>query len=279
MLNSLKQLYQNLRLIANFKQTMIIPLIFLLFPLLYISEAKSAQPENSSTVSGLIILQVELKGEAWYLNPKDSKRYYLGRPADALKILKKFAIGAKHDFIVKNPVFDKRYRGNIYIDVDDFGKAYYIYPKNGLSYYLGRPEDAFRVMSSLGIGISNDDISWIPIGLIDAPCPNCGTSSAPDEAEIILDKAAQAIRSDKISEAVSYFSASMKKSADYSLNTLSKDSKIDFADILSKAVLKQSSTDKKIYSSTAFFGLRNHNMTVNITMEKQKDGKWAIANI
>ena len=36
---------------------------------------------------GRILLQVENNGEAWYVNPDDSKRYFLGRPADALKLL------------------------------------------------------------------------------------------------------------------------------------------------------------------------------------------------
>ncbi len=38
---------------------------------------------------GKILLQVEGKGEAWYVNPKDGKRYFLGLPADALKALQK----------------------------------------------------------------------------------------------------------------------------------------------------------------------------------------------
>ncbi len=36
---------------------------------------------------GKILLQVESKGEAWYINPKDSKKYFLGRPAEALTLL------------------------------------------------------------------------------------------------------------------------------------------------------------------------------------------------
>ncbi len=32
---------------------------------------------------GKIFIQVEEKGEAWYINPEDNKRYFLGRPTDA----------------------------------------------------------------------------------------------------------------------------------------------------------------------------------------------------
>jgi len=37
--------------------------------------------------AGKVLLQMEGKGEAWYVNPKDNKRYFLGRPADAIKAL------------------------------------------------------------------------------------------------------------------------------------------------------------------------------------------------
>ena len=36
---------------------------------------------------GRIVLQVENNGEAWYINPADLKRYYLGRPQDAFDIM------------------------------------------------------------------------------------------------------------------------------------------------------------------------------------------------
>jgi predicted nucleic acid-binding Zn ribbon protein len=37
---------------------------------------------------GKILLQVEGNGEAWYVNPGDSKRYFLGRPADAFRVMR-----------------------------------------------------------------------------------------------------------------------------------------------------------------------------------------------
>lgn len=46
---------------------------------------------------GLIFIQVEDKGQAWYINPKDSKRYFLSRPIDAFNIMKKFGIGISNE--------------------------------------------------------------------------------------------------------------------------------------------------------------------------------------
>lgn len=44
-------------------------------------------------VSGYILLQVEENGEAWYVFPRNLRRYYLGRPADAFAIMKDLGVG------------------------------------------------------------------------------------------------------------------------------------------------------------------------------------------
>jgi hypothetical protein len=46
--------------------------------------------------AGFILLQTESKGEAWYINPLDRKRYYLGRPEEAFGLMKKFGLGIKN---------------------------------------------------------------------------------------------------------------------------------------------------------------------------------------
>ncbi len=122
--------------------------------------------EFSEEKLGYILLQVEKNGEAWYFFPTSGSRYYLGRPADAFSVMKKLALGAKHDYIINNDIFPARLRGLILLDVEKNGEAYYIYPQNGKKYYLGRPADAFRIMSQLGQGISNADLINIPVSQI-----------------------------------------------------------------------------------------------------------------
>jgi len=46
---------------------------------------------------GKILLQVEGKGEAWYVNPADGKRYFLGRPADAFEAMKNLGTGISNN--------------------------------------------------------------------------------------------------------------------------------------------------------------------------------------
>jgi hypothetical protein len=44
-------------------------------------------------LSGYVLLQVEKNGEAWYVYPKDLKRYYLGRPQDAFGLMRQLGLG------------------------------------------------------------------------------------------------------------------------------------------------------------------------------------------
>jgi len=48
---------------------------------------------------GKILLSVERKGEAWYVNPQNGKRYYLSSPDVAYEIMKKLGVGAQSSVI------------------------------------------------------------------------------------------------------------------------------------------------------------------------------------
>ncbi|MBN2884656.1 C39 family peptidase [Patescibacteria group bacterium] len=113
--------------------------------------------------SGSIFLQVEKNGEAWYLSPKDQALHYLGRPADAFRIMREQALGVTHDIISRTSVFPDNLLGRILLDVEKNGEAYYIYPQDRHKYYLGRPADAFRIMRELGLGISNNNLTKLEL--------------------------------------------------------------------------------------------------------------------
>jgi hypothetical protein len=112
---------------------------------------------------GYIFLAVEKNGEAYYYYPTDKKGYYLGRPADAFNIMRTLGLGATHDFIQNTTYFPASVSGKILLDVESHGEAYYIYPKDRKKYYLGRPDDAFAVMRNLGLGITNANLSVLPL--------------------------------------------------------------------------------------------------------------------
>lgn len=56
---------------------------------------------------GRIFLQVENNGEAWYINPKNHKRYFLGKPRDAFNIMRNLGLGIKNEHLQEIPVGEK----------------------------------------------------------------------------------------------------------------------------------------------------------------------------
>jgi len=117
----------------------------------------------TSRLSGKILLQVEKNGEAWYIYPVNKKKYYLGRPSDAFNVMRRLGLGATHQYISSHTIFPDSVLGKILLDVEKNGEAYYIYPVNKKKYYLGRPQDAFNIMRSLGLGITNVNLRKIEV--------------------------------------------------------------------------------------------------------------------
>lgn len=123
-----------------------------------------AQGSLSASVKGRILLQVQDKGQAWYVNPIDNRRYYLGRPADAFSVMQKLGLGISNQnfsSLQENAYAWRQLAGRILIKVEDKGKAYYFDPVKLELHYLGRPQDAFNVMRQLGLGITNANLGQI----------------------------------------------------------------------------------------------------------------------
>jgi exopolysaccharide biosynthesis protein len=126
---------------------------------------------NGSANSGKILLDVERHGEAWYVNPADAKRYFLGRPADAFRVMRELGVGiseiefqkiAQAGMSIAGDVdLANKLKGKILLQVEKNGEAWYVNPKDLKKYYLGRPADAFSVMREQGIGISRKDLARI----------------------------------------------------------------------------------------------------------------------
>ena len=56
-------------------------------------------------------------------------------------------------------------KGKIILKVEANGEAYYVHPKSKNMYFLGRPADAFDIMRGQGVGITNENLEKIPVGL------------------------------------------------------------------------------------------------------------------
>ena len=148
---------------------------------------------TAERLSGRILLQTEVEGEAWYVNPTDHKRYYLGRPWDAWNIMRALGLGITDANLAKIATHDNniwttnwnifRYvEGRILIQTELNGEAWYVSPVNDRRYYMGRPADAFQLMRNLGLGISNQDLEKISIGTIDT---DTDTDTDTDSSSLI----------------------------------------------------------------------------------------------
>ncbi len=128
-------------------------------------QISNAQVDNSlsARLSGRILLQVEANGEAWYLNPDNNLRYFLGRPHDAFNIMRELGLGISEDNYnnFSENGTPSKYSGKILLRVENNGEAYYINPETLEMHYLGRPADAFNIMRTLGLGITNDNLEKI----------------------------------------------------------------------------------------------------------------------
>lgn len=61
-------------------------------------------PAFTKKMSGRILLQVQQKGEAWYVDPKSEKRYFLGRPADAFSVMRGLGLGVSNSTVEEIPI-------------------------------------------------------------------------------------------------------------------------------------------------------------------------------
>lgn len=127
---------------------------------------KNVNGELTNRLSGIILLQVEEKGQAWYLEPVSKQRYFMGRPKDAFYIMCDFGLGVSEtNFARFQESGTAPYlAGRILLRVENKGEAYYINPADLKMYYLGRPDDAFKIMGDLSLGISNNNIYQLSVG-------------------------------------------------------------------------------------------------------------------
>jgi len=144
------------------KQFLSFLILFILLGLIPTNISKAQ--DLSEKLSGRILLQVESVGQAWYVDPKTSERAFLGRPADAFRIMRELGLGiSEKDYNSFAGYAPSRLSGKILLRVEAKGEAYYVFPDDLKMYYLGRPADAFNLMREKGLGITNEDLNKVSV--------------------------------------------------------------------------------------------------------------------
>lgn len=294
----------------------------------------SAGAELAGKLTGKILLQVEEKGEAWYLNPPDLRRYYLGSPLNAFAVLRELGIGITEKNIKKIPIavmdnngtdndndgltnelenaigtnpnssdsdndgyndkvevtnnynplgkekididlnYAKANVGKIFLEVEKNGEAWYLSPADLKRYYLGKPDDAFNIMKKLGLGITNFNLSQIPMGYFKNNY-NYSTSS-PNDGESFY-AAAAAIKTHNIDKSLSYFIPEIKNSIKYTLKFINSEGQEFLANTMLGAKLKSSTADEKTYAVKVYYA--GYEKEIYFYVKKQPDGQWLLMNL
>jgi len=134
----------------------------------------SAEPDEELflRLKGKILLQVESAGEAWWLNPDDKKRYFLGRPSDTWRIIQDNGIKIAGDELIQYLYFDKSFppvtAGRFIINEDDLMEVYYVIPQTLYGIKLNAALEASQVIKEQGLGISNENIRKISVGQLES---------------------------------------------------------------------------------------------------------------
>jgi len=131
---------------------------------------------------GRILLQVQEHGEAWYVRKSDAKRYYMQNGEAAYEMMRFFSLGISDADLAKIPKvqnttemsqsssmcgsnsFANRLKGEILLQVQQHGEAWYVDPVKCRAIYLKDGAAAYDVMRFLGLGITNADLEKILSG-------------------------------------------------------------------------------------------------------------------
>jgi hypothetical protein len=146
------------------------------------SPAQASNTNLSTRLQGYILLQVEEYGEAWYIRSEDSKRYYMKDGDVAYGMMRFFSLGITDTDLASIPPVEttsemlstnsvcstntlaNRLKGEILLQVQQHGEAWYIYPPTCKRIYLKDGEAAYAIMRFLGLGITNADLVSIEEG-------------------------------------------------------------------------------------------------------------------
>lgn len=128
----------------------------------------------STTQLGRILVQVEQNGEAWYINPSDKKRYFLGRPRDAYSVMRQTGLGISNENIEKIAIWQENKqsiasvatenRADLIYSDDNFS---FVYPSTWKSSKTSGEKGELIVLRNYTTDILTEKKAMISIAYID----------------------------------------------------------------------------------------------------------------
>lgn len=144
---------------------------------------QTASSSLGARLKGYVLLQVQGNGEAWYVDPDGSTRYYLKDGPAAYGLMRAMGLGISETDYAKlaagNSVLRASVRGKIVLRVQAHGEAYYLCPRTGAFTYIKDGPAAYSIMRQCGLGITDSDLMQIPPALTGAQSPVPKTTPPP----------------------------------------------------------------------------------------------------
>ena len=127
----------------------------------------------ANQLKGKLLLQVESKGEVWYVNPEDGNRYEV-TILNSLPLFRKFALGISTVDLSKIPMlhqsiskdFGLELKGKFLLDVENKGRIWYV-DFDGFRHEV-KQDNVLSIFQNLSLGISNENLAEIPVGILEA---------------------------------------------------------------------------------------------------------------
>jgi len=155
-------------------------------------------------VRGYILLQVEQLGEAWFVNPADDKRYYMKDGDVAYEMMRSFGLGITDADLADVPAVESteimnqsssvcstnslasRLSGQILLQVEQHGEAWYVYPDTCRRIYLADGDEAYEIMRYLGLGITDNDLDGVVAGDLEDVMVGSSNSETETVSELAI---------------------------------------------------------------------------------------------
>lgn len=146
-------------------------------------ERNASTSELNNKYKGYVMIRAQDKGQLYYISPRSKKAYYILFPNHTLQIILGTGIGITNANIAKIPVggacpatipncdspmkydqnFANKYKGYIFLQVEENGESWYVNPADGKRYYLNSPQSAYNLLAATAVGISEKDFARLEL--------------------------------------------------------------------------------------------------------------------